>query len=179
MFHRICRDLEKPSLYAKTKTAFWDDAHISKQMLRAHLNPEFEGASRKLAFIEDAVSWIHGTVPNTSSPVLLDLGCGPGIYAEKFAQMGYQVTGVDFSRRSIAYARISAMQQGLDIRYLYQDYLQLDLSKNFDFVTMIYCDYGALSTVDRQNILRRVWRYLKPGGKFLLDVFSMAKYNSF
>ncbi|MGE5494383.1 MAG: methyltransferase domain-containing protein [Burkholderiales bacterium] len=31
-------------------------------------------------------------------PRLLDLGCGPGIYAELFAKKGFCVTGVDFSQ---------------------------------------------------------------------------------
>ena len=40
--------LEKPLLYKKTEGEFWNDEHISKQMLKPHLNPEFDGASRKL-----------------------------------------------------------------------------------------------------------------------------------
>lgn len=55
----------------------------------------------------------------------------------------------------------------------------MDLNKVFDFAAMIYCDYGALSTTDRQVIMQKVFNHLKPGGKFLLDVFGMAKFNSF
>lgn len=179
MFRNIKKALRKPPLYTVSETAFWDDDYISAQMLQAHLNPEFEGASRKLAFIEQSAEWIHELVPPIAYPALLDIGCGPGIYAEKFAGMGYQVTGVDFSRRSIDFARDSAGNQGLDINYLYQDYLNLDLDKSFDFTTLIYCDYGALSAADRHTVMENVYRHLKPGGKFLLDVFSMAKYNEF
>ena len=53
---------------------------------------------------------------------LLDLGCGPGIYAELFYQYGYQVTGIDLSKRSISYAQASAKQKGFDIIYLRSDY---------------------------------------------------------
>ncbi len=38
--------LEKPPLYTKTKGEFWNDSYISQQMLKAHLDPEFEGASQ-------------------------------------------------------------------------------------------------------------------------------------
>lgn len=171
--------LEKPPLYKKSEGAFWNDEYISKQMLKAHLDPKFEGASRKLDFIERSVTWIKELVDPICYPTLLDIGCGPGIYAERFTKEGYQVTGIDFSKRSIDYALESALRQELSITYLFQDYLQMNLKKDFDFGTMIYCDYGALSTSDRQIIMRNVYQHLKYGGKFLLDVFGTAKYESF
>lgn len=179
MFNSISRVLEKPPLYTKSEVAFWNDEHISKQMLKAHLDPEFEGASRKLTFIDKSAAWIKEIVPPSNFPLLLDMGCGPGIYAERLATAGYQVTGIDFSKRSIDYAQNSSLEQGLDITYLYQNYLDMDLNKLFDFTIMIYCDYGALSTTDRQIVMQKVFNHLRPGGKFLLDVFSAAKYNQF
>lgn len=179
MLNSITTLLGKPSLYAKSKAAFWNDEYISKQMLKAHLDPEFEGASRKRRFITSSALWIREVVPPSDFPLLLDIGCGPGIYAESFTKIGYQVTGIDFSKRSIEYAQDSATEQDLDITYLYQDYLEMELNQVFDFATMIYCDYGALSEVDRQTIMKKVFNHLKPGGKFLLDVFGIAKYNSF
>ena len=175
IFTALC----KPPIYTKTKVEFWNDEYISEQMLKAHLDPEFEGASRKLAFIEKSVAWIKEIVPPSDYPLLLDLGCGPGIYAEKFTQMGYHVTGLDFSKRSINYATQSAFDKQLDISYLYQNYLELDLKKSFDFVTMIYCDYGALSTNDRKTLMSKIYQLLKPGGKLLIDVFSMKYFRDF
>ena len=175
----ISKIFEMPALYKETKTAFWDDDHISKQMLKAHLDPDFDGASRKLDFIEKSVSWIKQVMPSQSFPSLLDVGCGPGLYAERFTAEGYTVTGVDFSRRSIGYAKDSAKKAGLDIHYIYQNYLALDVGKRFDLSTMIYCDYGALSTKNRRIVLQNIYKHLNPGGKLLLDVFSMAKYHSF
>lgn len=43
--------LEKPLIYRKTCVPFWEDTHISKGMLQAHLDPLFEGASRRLDFV--------------------------------------------------------------------------------------------------------------------------------
>lgn len=179
MYENIFKSLEHPVLYKETEVAFWDDEHISKQMLKNHIDPENDGASRKLVFIEKSVNWIKGIVPPNEYQTLLDIGCGPGIYAEKFTQAGYFVTGVDFSKRSINYAKKSAQEKEANIDYLYQNYLNLNLDKCFDFATMIYCDYGALSDKNRQKILCNVYQHLKPGGKFLLDVFSMTAYNDF
>ena len=175
----IINAIEKPTLYEKTKVAFWDDPYISKQMLKAHLAPDFEAASRKHNFIDSSVAWINTLVPSMDYPLLLDIGCGPGLYAERFSKSGFHVTGVDFSKRSINYAQKEAARQEICIDYIYQDYLKLNLDTTFDFCTMIYCDYGALSAEDRDIVMQKVYQHLRPGGKFLLDVFSMEKYNHF
>ncbi|MEG0693886.1 MAG: class I SAM-dependent methyltransferase [Oscillospiraceae bacterium] len=179
MFKSISKMLERPPIFIPTETAFWNDDYISKQMLKAHLDPEFDGASRKLTFIEDSVAWIKSVVSPMKYPLLLDVGCGPGIYAERFVKIGYQVTGIDFSERSIDYAKSSALKNGLEITYHYQDYLAMKLNTAFDFATMIYCDYGALSPTNRQILMKNIYEHLKPKGKFLLDVFSVAKYSNF
>jgi len=145
---------KKPPLYTKTEIPFWDDEHISLQMLNAHLNPNYDGASRKLEFIEKSVDWISKILPSEHYPSVLDIGCGPGLYTERYAKKGYRVVGVDFSHRSINYAQMSAKRKGLPIDYFYQDYLKLSLDKKFDFATMIYCDFGALSTNDRKQLLK-------------------------
>ena len=179
MFESISKLLERPPLYAEMTVPFWDDEHISNQMLKAHLDPECNGATRKLSFILKSVSWITEIVPTEKYHRLLDIGCGPGIYAEKFAQNGYEVTGVDFSKRSICYAQTSAKQKNLDITYLYQNYLDLQVDKQVDFATMIYCDYAVLSPANRETVVRNIYRQLKPGGKFLMDVFSKEQYQIF
>jgi len=179
MYNDIFMYLERPSLYKQNEVNFWNDEHISKHMLTAHLNPDYEGASRKLSFIEQSVKWIQETTPSSEYPQLLDIGCGPGLYTERFCKAGYRVTGLDFSKRSIEYAKSSANKQGLDITYIYQDYLKMDYENVFDLATFIYCDYGALSNENRALILRKIYHSLKSGGKLLLDVFSMATYNEF
>ena len=104
MHNNLLTIFERPPLYKKMEIPFWDDEHISLQMLKAHLNPDFDGASRKLDFINKSVNWIARIAQPSEYNELLDIGCGPGIYAEKFARFGYSVTGIDFSRRSISYA---------------------------------------------------------------------------
>ena len=154
MICNISKYLERPPIYTQSDVEFWNDKHISKQMLKAHLDPSYEGASRKLEFIEKSVRWIEKVVPSTTYRQLLDIGCGPGLYAERFAMAGFQVTGIDFSERSIEYAQKSANTRGLEISYKYQDYLKLNINSDFDFATLIYCDYGALSTQNRRTVMQ-------------------------
>lgn len=94
-------------------------------------------------------------------------------------QNDFHVTSVDFLKRSIKFAQKEAARQEICIDYIYQDYLKLNLNTTFDFCTMIYCDYGALSAADRDIVMQKVYQHIRPIGKFLLDVFSMAKYNHF
>ncbi|SNT02185.1 Methyltransferase domain-containing protein [Anaerovirgula multivorans] len=168
-----------PNVFEPSNTNFWNDKHISMQLLEAHLNPNFEGASRTKEFINKSSLWISKTIPPTSYPELLDIGCGPGLYAERFTRAGFKVTGIDFSERSISYARESARKKKLNITYLYQNYLELITKNRFNLATMIYCDYGALSYQKRELLMRKVYDSLKSGGLFLFDVFTIKKYNNF
>ncbi|WP_131026949.1 class I SAM-dependent methyltransferase [Clostridioides difficile] len=179
MLNKLCMYLERPELYKQSEINFWDDEYISEQLLKAHLDTNFEGASRNFNFIEDSVNWIVTVANPVNYPKLLDLGCGPGLYAEKFAQKGYKVTGIDFSKRSINYAQNRNKETNLNINYLFQSYLNMNYNEEFDLATLIYCDYGALSTENRRLLMEKIYDSLKPGGKLILDVFTINKHNNF
>lgn len=55
----------------------------------------------------------------------------------------------------------------------------MNMKNSFDFAAFIYCDYRALSAGNRQQILKNIYQALVMGGKLLLDVFSMKKYEAF
>lgn len=179
MLNKLCMYLERPEVYKESKVNFWNDEYISKQLLKAHLDVDFEGASRSLDFINDSVDWIVKVASPDRYPNLIDLGCGPGLYAERFAQKGYKVTGIDFSKRSINYAQNRNEEKNLNITYLFQSYLNMNYNEEFDIATLIYCDYGALSTKNRSILMENIYKGLKPGGKLILDVFTVNKYNDF
>ncbi|MGO0883507.1 class I SAM-dependent methyltransferase [Clostridioides difficile] len=179
MLNKLCMYLERPEVYKESKVNFWNDEYISKQLLKAHLDVDFEGASRSLDFINDSVDWIVKVASPDRYPNLIDLGCGPGLYAERFAQKGYKVTGIDFSERSINYAQNRNEEKNLNITYLFQSYLNMNYNEEFDIATLIYCDYGALSTKNRSILMENIYKGLKPGGKLILDVFTVNKYNDF
>jgi len=129
-------------------------------MLEAHLNPQEEAATRRHEFLDRSVQWISKIAPPSRYKSLLDLGCGPGLYAQRFHEAGYSVTGVDFSRRSIAYAIEQAKLLGSAIEYHYQNYLTMNYRNQFDVVTLIYCDYAVLPLADRLLLLKRIYKVL-------------------
>ena len=70
---------EKPVPFTPGEPLFWDDPHISKHMLAAHLDPEFEAASRPPQIIDRTVQWLIETLDLKAGDPVLDLGCGPGL----------------------------------------------------------------------------------------------------
>lgn len=179
MLKQLEKLIQLPDVFAASKTNFWNDPHISKELLKAHLDHDFEGASRKKAFIKKSVSWILQICQLYSCEDLLDLGCGPGLYTLPLAEKGFSVTGIDFSRRSISYAQSAAENKALKLSYYCEDYLSINYASKFDIAVMIYCDYGALSDQNRKTLLEKVYQSLRPGGLFLLDVFSISRFAAF
>lgn len=178
MFETIHKYIKKPALYTPSTAKFWDDDHISKGMLEAHLNPTLDSATRNLLFIKQSVQWIAKIATPYRYRALLDLGCGPGIYAELFDEAGFLVTGIDLSPRSIKYARSSAEAANKQIEYIVANYLRMDYIEKFDVITLIYCDFGVLSTENRAILLQKIHAALKPGGKFIFDVFTPYQYEN-
>lgn len=161
---------EKPAPFTPGETLFWDDPHISAGMLAAHLNPTHDLASRRPEIIERSVAWLAETLGLGPGKAVIDLGCGPGLYAGRLARRGVSVTGVDGSRRSIDHAVSRAGEEGLSITYRYENYLALRDREQYDAALLIYGDFCPLSPQERRALLENVYRALKPGGHFVLDV---------
>ncbi|WP_340113083.1 class I SAM-dependent methyltransferase [Maribellus mangrovi] len=170
--NKIVKYAGKPALYEKGTDVMWTDPHISKQLLEIHLHPDIDLASRKKSTVEKTIKWIFEQVEDNEMKIL-DLGCGPGLYTQIIAQRGHKVTGVDFSENSIDYAKQQAKAKNLDIEYINKNYLDLDLPENaFDLVMMIYTDLGVLLPEERNQLLSKIEKVLKPGGTLIFDVLN-------
>jgi len=177
MFTQLKTMMKKPALYEKGTAELWTDEHISKGMLEAHLNPDWDAATRKHATVLEIVKWIGLVSPAEQYHSLLDLGCGPGIYAEEFHKAGYKVAGMDFSERSIRYARNSAQEKNMPITYYHQDFLTMDFKEQFDLVTLIYYDFCTLPTEDRAKTLKNICTALRPGGMLIVEVHTPQHFS--
>lgn len=167
--------MKKPALFAPSDAPFWRDPYIASQMLYVHLDPESGAASYDHDTIAAMDAFLFDRLQLHKGSRLLDLGCGPGLHSVEFASRGVRVTGLDVSENSLNYARGAAESHGLEITYLLQDYLRMDYQEAFDAAVMIYCDYGVLAPALRSDLLRRIYRALRPGGWFALDVFTREK----
>jgi cyclopropane fatty-acyl-phospholipid synthase-like methyltransferase len=153
------------------------DEHTSQQMLSFHLDGEIDVASRTTAFIDRSIEWLASRFNIGAGTRIADFGCGPGLYASRLAKKQANVTGIDFSTRSIQYAREAAFREQLSIRYIDQDYLDFETDERFDLILMIMCDFCALSPSQRKLLLSRFHSFLKSGGSVLLDVYSLKAFE--
>jgi SAM-dependent methyltransferase len=161
---------------AYTTPEFWDDDHISAQMLTYHLDPVSYPASRPHAFIGASASWLVEALDLAPHDTLLDLGCGPGLYSTRLARLGIHVTGVDVSRRSLAHAREVALHEQLPADFRRANYLTDELGGPYDAAILVYEDYCALSPEQRVGLLRRTHDALRPGGRFAMDVTAAPRF---
>jgi len=122
---------EKPAPFTPGEPLFWDDPHISGQMLKAHLDPKTDLASRCPETIDRSVAWIVETLGLCPGDAVLDLGCGPGLYAARLAQRGLRVSGVDYSRRSIDYAG------GFAVQSLWNDLMGTPYTEDTEWIGII------------------------------------------
>ncbi len=160
----------KPALFEPGELHFWDDPHISKAMLETHLNPALDLASRRPETIDKEVKNLVSSGVVKKGDNMLDLGCGPGLYASRLARQGIKVTGIDFSERSLNYAIAQAKEQRLDIRYRLLNFFDLGYASEFDAVLQAYGEIGTFSDVKRDELFTKIHRSLKPGGTFIFDV---------
>lgn len=178
MYEWLTEHHRRPPLFSSpTVEALWTDPHIAEQMLAFHLEPEGDLASRNHAFIRRSVAWLADRYGPSRGLRVLDLGCGPGLYANALAALGASVTGVDFSRNSLAYARSDAASRGWDATYRHGNYLEIDLEAVFDLVLLIFGDYCPLGPDQRRSLLERVKHWLAPEGRFVFDVSSAAYFE--
>jgi SAM-dependent methyltransferase len=178
MFEELERINERPEPFQfYTASGLWTDEHTSKQMLSFHLNGDIDVSSRNAQFINRSVEWIASEFNVGKNSMIADFGCGPGLYAEPLAKRGANVTGIDFSGRSIEYAKEVAAREQLDISYVNQNYLEYETENRFDLVLMIMCDFCALSPTQRKGILRKFHKILRPSGSVLLDVYSLSAFE--
>lgn len=161
-----------------TAAELWTNEHTSQQMLKFHLNENIDLSSRNKKFIDKSAKWIIDRFNITDKTEVADFGCGPGLYTFKFAKAGAKVTGIDFSERSINYAKEQAKDHNLKIDYIVKNYLEFETEKRFDLITMIFCDFCALSPAQRENLLTKFYSLLKPGGSILIDVHSINIFNA-
>ncbi len=160
-----------------TAEHLWTNEHTSEQMLKYHLDEGTDIASRNIHFIDRSVDWMVSHFGIKAGTKIADFGCGPGLYTTRLARQNAIVTGIDFSKRSIQYARGTATSEGLSIHYVNQNYLDFETDDRFHLILMIMCDFCALSSAQRKTMLSRFHRFLEPSGSVLLDVYSLNAFD--
>jgi SAM-dependent methyltransferase len=104
---------------------------------------------------------------------LLDLACGRGRHAVFLNELGYHVTGIDLSEKSIEFAK-QFEKPGLQFEV---GDMRANLGENrFDFVFNLFTSFGYFEdTSDNIQALKAIAKSLKPNGRLVLDFMNVNK----
>ncbi len=116
----------------------------------------------------------HWLTKNNSSQRALDLGCGHGLQTIALAEMGFEVTAVDFSRQLLDELRTHIT--GLPVTIREADILSPDLfDAQFDVIVCMGDTLTHLSSADDVNtLIQQSARSLVPGGKLVLSFRDLS-----
>lgn len=100
-----------------------------------------------------------------SSPKILDMGAGWGLSSEFLNTLGADVTAVDINHRFVELINRRASLRKLNIKACVGSFDEFSTTERFDAVVFYECLHHATKP---WNVLKRLSRYLTPGGKTIL-----------
>ena len=101
---------------------------------------------------------------------ILDLGCGHGRIANRLAERGARVTGLDATAVFLDRARRDAASRGVDVDYVKGDMRRLPWTDDrFDRVLSWFTSFGYFDDQDNRRVLQEAHRVLRPAGRLLIE----------
>ena len=157
----------------------WSNPGFSRRMLREHLSQSHDLASRRSDKIDAQVDWIHRDVLSGSPTKILDLGCGPGLYASRLARLGHRCVGIDFSPASMEYAKEQAASENLSCGYLHADIRFTEYGSGYGLAMLIFGEFNVFKPSDATRILAKTHAALNEGGVLLLEAHTNEVIREF
>ena len=145
----------------------WNDPAFSQRMLKEHLSQKHDAASRRTPTLKKHVDWIHSFVLEGRPSRILDLGCGPGLYAARLSALGHVCHGIDFGPASIEYA---VKHAPANCTYTLGDIRATGFGSGYDLVMFIFGEFNVFKPEDAKLILSKAYAALKPDRKLLLEI---------
>ncbi|SJM34495.1 class I SAM-dependent methyltransferase [Mesorhizobium delmotii] len=100
---------------------------------------------------------------------VLELGCGYGRIANRLAEKGARVTGLDISPTLLKKAESDAAERRVDVDYVLGDMRSLPWRDRFDAAFLWYSTFGYFNEADNERVLHEAASSLKKGGRLLID----------
>lgn len=177
---RIYRRQEKPTPWIDGGNLPWNEPGFSERMLGEHLEESHGAASRPTTERRQIIDWLWSKLALQPEAQVLDVTCGPGLYAVELASRGCLVTGIDFSPASIAYARELAQKRGLSARcdFIERDVRQMDYSgADFDAALFLYGQLAVFTIEEAEQLLRQIALALRPDGRLVVEILDQGQLD--
>ena len=155
-------------------------------------DPEWHKSFFRNSFYNPATRWALAAAPAETAFLcramrlkkgmsLIDVCCGPGRHSVEFARRDILVTGFDFSEEYLSEAAARARKDNLDIRFSVGDMREIPYTGEFDAAVSLFNSFGYFKDrKDDMKVLLGIFRSLRPGGKFALDIVNgtnVRKYS--
>ncbi len=155
-------DTDRPRARRTLKRPWWEDI-FGEDFSRAIPRLTDKQIAREVDFIEESLGVAKGGV-------VLDLACGSGHHAVELASRGYGVVGYDLSVYQLALAGDMAQERAQKINFLQGDMREMAFEAMFDGIYCWNTSFGYFEEEKNLAVAERIFRALKPGGMFLVDV---------
>lgn len=169
----IIRRRVPPEPWAEADNIPWSDRAFSRRMLAEHLSQAHDAASWRLSVIAEHVSWIHRAILNERPSRILDLACGPGLYANRLASLGHDLVGIDYSPASIQHATGNARRDGHSARFIEADIRTADFAGPHELAMLLSGEINVFQPESALQILIRAAAALQPKGRILLEMSTV------
>lgn len=146
----------------KTEETEWFESWFGEDYVALYPHRNEAEAERVIALIAD-------NVRDRDVGLVLDLACGPGRHS-RYLGKRWWTSGVDLSDVLLRLAKKNGTPAKLvraDIRALpYRE-------SSFDLVVNLFTSFGYFDTdEEHQDVIRDLWRVMRPGGTFVIDFFN-------
>lgn len=125
--------------------------------------PDIDEYDRKV------VKFITKTLDVKEGESLLDLGCGSGEHTRMLAKKGVKCVGIEIAPSLVEYARNKVKEEKVEVEYIQKDMRKTDFCSEFEYCIMMDGTFGFFNDKDNLELLKKIEKALKPGGRFLLD----------
>lgn len=122
--------------------------------------------------IKKEISFLVKQLELDKSMRILDLACGHGRHANRLAELGYNVTGVDISQGFLEIAKKDAKDKRLTTEFIHNDMREIAFREEFDRVLLLFTSFGYFEDEDNVKVIKNVANALKPEGLFCFDTFN-------
>lgn len=120
--------------------------------------------------------YIQAHIP--AGGLVADLACGTGSMTLLLKQRGYDMIGIDRSADMLSIASEKAANENLNILFLKQDILNMDLYGSVDAMVSVCDGFNYFLTEEHlRAAFKRCSLFLNPGGVFIFDMNTEYKFK--
>lgn len=146
-----------------SKKEWFDDWFDSPYYHILYKHRDYEEAQ---LFINNLIRYLH----ITPDQKILDLACGKGRHSIYLNEKGFDVEGLDLSKRNIAFASQFENQR---LKFHVHDMRDVFRPDSFDYIFNLFTSFGYLDSKEENlAVLESVMASLKSGGRLLIDFLN-------